>query len=75
MKDMEMGRWSELSLTLVAHSTAGARWEDMMEISGEEVGPLVGLRVCDSVLRIQSGWAVRASAIVSPLAAALSLED
>ena len=31
----------------------------------EEVGPLVGLRVCDSVLRIHSGWAVRESAIVS----------
>ena len=47
----------------------------MIEISGEEVGPLVGLRVCDSVLRIQSGWAVSESVMVSPLAAALSLED
>ena len=41
----------------------------------EEVGPLVGLRVCDSVLRIQSGWAVRESAIVFPLTAALLLMD
>ena len=75
MKVMEMGRWSEFNLTLVAHSTSDARWADMIEISGEEVIPLEGLRVCESLLMIQSGWAVNVSAMISPLAAALSQED
>ena len=49
MKEMLIGRWSEFKAVLVSQFTDSARWAEINETSGEDVLPLGGHLVGESV--------------------------
>ena len=70
MKEMVIGRWSELRVRRACHSTAVARWADISETSGED-GTGSGW-VGTGSFRMTRLLLSMASAMVSPRAAARS---